>query len=38
MGVGRTTITGYETKDKCPNFDKLRLIAKFFNVTTDYLL
>lgn len=38
IGVGRTAIAGYETKDKCPDFDKLRLIAKFFNVTTDYLL
>lgn len=38
IGVGRTTIAGYETKDKNPDFDKLRLIAKFFDVTTDYLL
>lgn len=38
IGVGRTTIAGYETKDKHPDFDKLRAIATFFNVTTDYLL
>ena len=38
IGVGRTAIAGYELKDKSPDFDKLRLIAKFFDVTTDYLL
>ena len=32
------TIAGYETKDKSPDYDKLKLIAQFFNVTTDYLL
>ncbi|MFR3566956.1 MAG: helix-turn-helix domain-containing protein [Paraclostridium sordellii] len=38
LGVGRATIAGYETKDKHPDFDKLNLLAQFFNVTTDYLI
>lgn len=38
LNVGRATIAGYETKDKSPDYDRLRLIAQFFNVTTDYLL
>lgn len=38
LGVGRATIAGYETKDKHPDFDKLNLLAQFFNVTTDYLV
>ncbi len=38
IGVGRSAIAGYETKGKSPDFDKLRLIAQFFNVTSDYLL
>ncbi|MGL5312921.1 MAG: helix-turn-helix domain-containing protein [Peptostreptococcaceae bacterium] len=38
IGVGRPSIAGYETKSKHPDYDKLRLIAQFFNVTTDYLL
>lgn len=38
LGVGRATIAGYETKDKHPDFDKLKLLSQFFNVTTDYLI
>lgn len=38
LDVGRATIAGYETKDKHPDFDKLNLLAQFFNVTTDYLV
>ena len=38
LGVGRATIAGYETKDKSPDYDRLKLIAQFFDVTTDYLL
>lgn len=38
IGVGRPSIAGYETKKKHPDYDKLKLIAQFFNVSTDYLL
>ena len=38
IGVGRASIAGYETKKKHPDYDRLKLIAKFFNVSTDYLL
>lgn len=38
LKVGRSTIAGYETKGKQPDFEKLKILANFFNVTTDYLL
>ena len=38
IGVGRPSIAGYETKQKHPDYDKLKLIAEFFKVSTDYLL
>ena len=38
LGVNRTSIAGYETKGKHPDFDKLRLLADYFNVTCDYLI
>lgn len=38
IGVGRPSIAGYETKKKHPDYDKLKLIADFFDVSTDYLL
>jgi transcriptional regulator with XRE-family HTH domain len=38
LKVGRSTIAGYETKGKQPDFDKLKVLADFFNVTIDYLL
>lgn len=38
LGVGRATIAGYETKGKQPDYDKLKIIAIYFNVTIDYLL
>lgn len=38
LGVSRSTITGYETRDKQPDFDKLILISNLFNVSIDYLL
>ena len=38
IGVGRPSIAGYETKKKHPDYDRLKLIAQFFNVSTDYLL
>lgn len=38
LGVGRATIAGYETKGKQPDFDKLKWLSGFFNVSIDYLL
>ena len=38
LGVGRATIAGYETKGKQPDFDKLKWLSDFFNVSIDYLL
>ena len=34
----RTTVSGYETMDKEPDFDVLCALADYFGVTTDYLL
>ncbi len=34
----RTAVTDWETRGKEPSFGMLMDIAKFFNVTTDYLL
>lgn len=38
LGVTRSTIAGYETKGKQPNFECLIHMADYFNVTVDYLL
>lgn len=38
LNVGRSTIAGYETKGKQPDFEKLKVLSTFFNVTIDYLL
>ncbi|MGL6107060.1 helix-turn-helix domain-containing protein [Romboutsia sp.] len=38
IGIGRASIAGYETREKHPDFEKLKRIATYFNVTTDYLL
>lgn len=38
LHVQRTTITGYETKDRHPQLDIIIHIADIFGVTTDYLL
>jgi transcriptional regulator with XRE-family HTH domain len=38
LKVTRSTIAGYETKGKQPDFDKLLKIASFFEVSLDYLL
>lgn len=38
LGTGRSSIAGYETKGKHPDFSKLKMIAQYFNTTTDYLL
>ena len=38
MNVARTTITGYETKNRQPSHEKLTAIADIFGVTIDYLI
>ena len=38
IGLSRSTITMYETGGSEPDFDILKKIADYFNVTTDYLL
>lgn len=36
--VKRSTVSGYETEGKEPNLETVCALAKFFGVTTDYLL
>lgn len=36
--VHQTTVKDWETKGKEPSYETLISLAKFFNVTTDYLL
>lgn len=38
LGVTRSTVAGYETKGKQPNFECLLHMADYFGVTVDYLL
>ena len=38
MNVARTTITGYETKNRQPSHEKLKDLADIFDVTVDYLI
>ncbi|MEZ3434080.1 MAG: helix-turn-helix domain-containing protein [Lachnospiraceae bacterium] len=38
LHVQRTTIAGYETKNRHPQLDIIVSIADIFGVTTDYLL
>lgn len=38
LNVTRPTIAGYETKNKEPDFERLILIAEYFDVTVDCLL
>jgi len=38
INVARTTIAGYETKDRQPSHEKLNDLAELFNVSIDYLL
>ncbi len=38
INVSRTTISGYETKDRQPSHEKLNALANLFNVSIDYLL
>lgn len=38
LHVSRSTIAGYESRNKQPDYDKLLQIAAYFSVTVDYLL
>jgi len=38
MNVARSTIAGYETKNRQPSHEKLMDFANFFHVSVDYLL
>ncbi|NOG26599.1 helix-turn-helix domain-containing protein [Lysinibacillus fusiformis] len=38
LAINRSTYARYETSSTQPDFDTLKLLAEFFNVTTDYLL
>lgn len=38
MGLSRATIAGYETSGKQPDQEKTIWLAKYFKVSTDYLL
>lgn len=38
LKVTRSTIAGYETKGKQPDFDRLLRIADYFQVSVDFLL
>ncbi|MCF8002418.1 MAG: helix-turn-helix domain-containing protein [Halanaerobiales bacterium] len=38
IGVSRTTITQYENGAREPNYEILKKLANFFEVSTDYLL
>lgn len=36
--IDRTAVSGWETKNKQPDYETLIKLAKLFNVSTDYLL
>ena len=38
LGITRSTVAGYETKGKQPDYERLIEIARFFGVSIDYLL
>ncbi len=38
MNLSRTTIAGYESKNRKPSHENLFAFARFFHVTVDYLL
>ncbi len=38
LGVGKTTISNYETGYSTPDAEMLKKIATYFNVSTDYIL
>ena len=38
LGIAPSTIGGYVQNSSEPDFNTLKLLARYFNVTTDYLL
>ena len=38
LGVGRNTLSRYETGERAPDTDTVARLAGYFDVTTDYLL
>lgn len=38
LGIKRANIAGYESQGKEPTFERLIIIADYFNVSLDYLL
>ena len=38
IGIAKTTYSAYEQGKRQPDFDILKKLAKYFNVTTDYLI
>lgn len=38
LNVSRSTVAGYETKQRQPSYEKLLALARLFHVTVDYLL
>lgn len=38
LNVARSTVAGYETKDRQPSHEKLTILADLFHVSVDYLL
>ena len=38
LNIAPTTLGNYFRNDREPDFDTLKLLAKYFNVSTDYLL
>ena len=38
LKVSRPTVAGYETKNHQPDYERLKKIAEFFDVSVDYLL
>ncbi|MDD4251485.1 MAG: helix-turn-helix transcriptional regulator [Candidatus ainarchaeum sp.] len=38
IGIKQSTISKWERKNAVPNADNIVMLAKYFNVTADYLL
>lgn len=38
LNVSRSTIAGYESRNRQPDYEKLIAISQFFNVSVDYLI
>lgn len=38
LGISRSSVAGYETSVSMPDIDRIVELAKFFNISADYLL